>query len=327
MALVTVLIVNWNSGELLSECLKYLMQQTVKPEQIIVLDNASSDGSIETVMSFENVSLKRSDTNLGFAAGNNRIIAECDSEFVALLNPDAFPEPDWLENLLKAASIHPEVAAFGSRQLDQSNPEYLDGIGDNYHMSGLVWRQQHGLKQQSADLEQREIFSPCAAAALYRRQAVMDVGGFDEGYFCYIEDVDLGFRLRLAGQFAMYVPDAVVHHVGSASTGGQHSDFAVYHGHRNLVWTYIKNMPGVLFWMLLPLHMLMNFLIIILFVLRGQGKVILRSKWDALKGIPNTWRKRRVIQANRVASIGDILRVLDKSIMPVRLFKLRRHIE
>lgn len=321
---VTVLIVNWNSGTMLAECLQHLMVQTVKPVRIIVLDNASSDASINVVQSFENVVLENSDINLGFAAGNNSILDECDSEFVALLNPDAFPQPDWLENLLKAASIYPEGAAFGSLQLDQSNPEYLDGIGDNYHMSGLVWRKRHGAKQQPADLEQREIFSPCAAAALYRRQAVMDVGGFDEDFFCYIEDIDLGFRLRLAGYKAMYVPEAVVHHVGSATTGGQHSDFAVYHGHRNLVWTYIKNMPGILFWVLLPLHLLMNLSIIILFVLRGQVKVILSSKWDAIKGIPQAWRKRHVIQKNRVATIGDIWQVLDKHFVPFGLTKFKK---
>jgi GT2 family glycosyltransferase len=254
---------------------------------------------------------------LGFAAGNNLALAGCNSEFIALLNPDAFPEPDWLEKLLASASSNPDVVAFGSRQLDQSNPEYLDGIGDNYHMSGLVWRERHGVQQLPSDLIQREIFSPCAAAALYRRQAVVDVGGFDEDFFCYVEDVDLGFRLRLAGYKTMYVPDAIVHHVGSATTGGQHSDFAVYHGHRNLVWAYIKNMPGILFWALLPLHLVMNISAIVLFSFRGQSRIILKAKWDAIKGVPRAWRKRREIQAKRVATIGDIWRVLDKSLLPL----------
>ncbi len=316
---VTVLIVNWNSGEMLSTCIKHLTKQTLKPIQIIVLDNASSDDSINTVKPFENIQLLKVDTNLGFATGNNRLIAECDSEFIALLNPDAFPESDWLENLLMAALTNPQVAAFGSRQLDQSNPEYLDGVGDNYHISGLVWRDRHGCRQKPTDLKQREIFSPCAAAVLYRRQAVIDVGGFDEDYFCYVEDVDLGFRLRLAGYHSMYVPDAVVHHVGSATTGGQHSDFSVYHGHRNLVWTFIKNMPGVLFWLLLPIHIMMSLVTIVWFTLRGLGKVILRAKWDAIKGLPRMWRKRKQIQKNRVASISNIWRVLDKRLIPARL--------
>jgi GT2 family glycosyltransferase len=310
--------VNWNSGELLAECLDRLMVQTVQPEQVLIVDNASSDDSTDAIDNLENILLQRADVNLGFAAGNNLAMAECNSEYVAMLNPDSFPEPEWLENLFMAVSTNPDVVAFGSRQLDQSNPEYLDGIGDAYHMSGLVWRERHGVQQLPSDLIQREIFSPCAAAALYRRQAFVDVGGFDEDFFCYVEDVDLGFRLRLAGHKAIYVPDAIVHHVGSASTGGKHSDFAVYHGHRNLVWAYIKNMPGILFWVLLPLHLMMNLSAIILYGFRGQTGVILKAKWDAIKGIPWAWRKRKEIQANRIAAIGDIWSALHKGLIPLQ---------
>jgi GT2 family glycosyltransferase len=192
----------------------------------------------------------------------------------------------------------------------------IDGVGDVYHFSGLVWRRGYGRPVTSTDLVAGEIFSPCAGAALYRREALAKVTGFDEDYFCYVEDVDLGFRLRLAGFRSMYVPDAVVHHVGSATTGGQHSDFAVYHGHRNLVWTYVKNMPGWLFWACLPSHIAMNLLAVGVFAWRGKGKVILRAKRDALLGLPGMWRKRRDIQSRRVAPIGEIWRVLDKRLMP-----------
>ena len=212
LASVTVLIFNWNSGQLLSECLKHLLMQTVRPARVIVLDNASADPSVDALGLCSNVTLQRAGTNLGFAAGNNRILAECDSEFIALLNPDAFPEPVWLENLLRATLANPDVASFGSRQLNYANTEYLDGIGDSYHVSGLVWRERYGEKLQSTDFEPREIFSPCAAAALYRRQAVMDVGGFDEDFFCYKEDVDLAWRLRLYGWKTMYQPEAIAFH-------------------------------------------------------------------------------------------------------------------
>ena len=104
------------------------MAQTIQPVQILVLDNASTDNSIENVGRFENISILKSDKNLGFAAGNNLALDECNSEFIALLNPDAFPEPGWLENLLMAATANPDVSAFGSRQLQQSNPDYLDGL-------------------------------------------------------------------------------------------------------------------------------------------------------------------------------------------------------
>jgi len=150
----------------------------------------------------------------------------------------------------------------------------------------------------------------------------VDVGGFDEDYFCYVEDIDVGFRLRLAGHKAMYVPGAVVHHVGSAARGGRHSDFSVYHGHRNLVWTYVKNMPAPLFWLLLPLHLLLNLVSVVWFISHGKGRVILRAKRDAIMGLRRMWVKRRVIQVARVASVWHIWRVLDKRLLASRRNRL-----
>jgi GT2 family glycosyltransferase len=317
-ASVTVIIVNWNSGALLKKCLDALELQTLKPHRILVVDNASRDDSLRSAAGRERVEVLPQAANLGFAAGNNLALRHCDTAFVALLNPDAFPEPKWLQSLLEAAAAHPAAAAFGSRQLTAEDPALLDGIGDRYHASGLVWRDRHGVLQTAGDLVPREIFAPCAAAALYRRPAVVAAGGFDEDFFCYVEDVDLGFRLRLAGHGARYVPAAVVHHVGSGTTGGQQGDFPVYHGHRNLVWTFVKNMPGPLFWLLLPLHLLLNVTTILWFALRGRGRIILASKRDALLGLPRAWAKRRMIQAQRTVGIGAIWKALDRRLWPTR---------
>lgn len=315
---VTVVIVNWNSGALLTHCLEGLAEQSCQPKRVLVIDNGSSDGSLDQIGQANHVSVRYAGRNLGFAQANNRAVAECDTEWVALLNPDAFPEPSWLEGLVKVAQQHPDSASFGSRQMVHGSRLVVDGTGDVYHLSGLAWRSGYGRRVSSADRISKEIFSPCAGAALYRRSAFLEIGGFDEDYFCYAEDVDLGFRLRLAGFKSMYVADSVVQHVGSASSGGRHSDFSVYHGHRNLVWTFIKNMPGVLFWLLLPVHILLNMVTLVYFTLRGQGRVIMRAKWDAVKGVPAAWRKRRAIQKFRKASIRDIWRVLDKRLIPSR---------
>ncbi len=315
---VTVIIVNWNGGTMLKECLLHLTKQTYIPSCIMVMDNGSTDGSDIYAEEVAGVTLLRLGKNLGFAAANNRALEKCDTDFVALLNPDAFAEPVWLEKLIYAAQSYPDVAAFGSRQLIHGSIDQLDGIGDIYHISGLVWRNGYGRTQTNADLITREIFSPCAGAVLYSRDVLQQLGGFDEDYFCYVEDVDLGFRLRLAGYQSIYVPDAVVHHVGSATTGGHHSDFSVYHGHRNLVWTFLKNMPGILFLALLPLHVFLNIISIIYFVIIGKGRLIIRSKKDAIKGIPVMLKKRRTIQKNRRSSIYDIWRVLDKRVFPSR---------
>lgn len=317
---VTVVIVNWNGERFLERCLSALMSQTAKPYEIILVDNASSDGSREIARRFPLVRLLALDQNAGFARGNNLAIAAAaaDSEWVALLNPDAFADPCWLEELLLSARANPDFDVFGSCLVNASDPEVLDGAGDVYHMSGLVWRMGHGWRMSASPAGEREIFSPCAAAALYRRSALVEAGGFDEDYFCYVEDVDLGFRLRLAGHRCLYVPRSVAHHVGSGTTGGKHSGFAVYHGHRNLVWTYVKDMPGLLFWWCLPLHLAMNVAALVWFTMRGQGTVIVRAKLDALRGLAAAWRKRRDVQAMRVVSATEIWRMLDTRLLPVR---------
>lgn len=315
---VTVVIVNWNGEQFLDRCLTALLAQMVAPYEIILLDNASTDGSLEIVGRFPSVRLMALNENTGFARGNNLAIeaASEESEWIALINPDAFAAPRWLETLLAAAESKPGFDVFGSKLVNAADSTLLDGTGDACHISGLVWRTAHGVPVSHLGESECEIFSPCAAAALYRRSALLEVGGFDEDFFCYVEDVDLGFRLRLAGYRCLYVPKSVVHHVGSGTTGGKNSDFCVYHGHRNLVWTFVKDMPGLLFWLLLPLHLVLNLVSIVWFALRGQGRVVWRAKRDALLGLPKMWRKRRQIQKSRIASISDIWRVLDKHLIP-----------
>ncbi len=317
---VTVIIVNWNGERFLDRCLSALLAQTVAPHEIIVVDNASSDGSLDLVRRFPSVRLLAQDRNLGFARGNNLAIEEAaaESEWIALLNPDAFVEPRWLEALLSATRDYPAFEVFASKLVSAADPAVLDGAGDAYHVSGLVWRRGHGAPVASVSEQVREEFSPCAAAALYQRRILVEAGGFDEDYFCYLEDLDLGFHLRLAGYRCLYVSASVAHHVGSGTTSGQHSDFAVYHGHRNLVWTYVKNMPWLLFWAFLPLHLAMNLVTLTVFTWRGQGLTMLRAKRDALKGIPKMWWKRRSIQSSRIATVREIWRLMDKSIIPIR---------
>jgi GT2 family glycosyltransferase len=250
--------------------------------------------------------------NSGFAAGTNRGIALVpDVEWIALLNPDAFPEAEWLERLLAAANAHPEYAFFASRQVMAQDPSRLDGTGDAYGVSGFAWRRDRGRPAAGVGLEPGEVFGPCAAAALYRRAALEEVGGLDESFFCYFEDVDLAFRLRLAGHRCLYVPDAVVHHVGAASSG-RGSDFAVYHGHRNLVWTFVKNMPAPLLALYWPHHLLLDFVSLAWFTLRGQGRAIWRAKRDALRGLPRVLRQRREVQARRRVGSWQLRRLMER---------------
>ena len=309
--LVTVVIVNFNGGDMVCQCLAALARQSFQDFTTVVVDNNSTDGSVASIRAqHPQVHVLALAANAGFAGGvNHALRTHASSPLVALLNPDAFPAADWLENLVAATSRHPEFAAFGSRMFSDTEQQTLDGVGDAYHVSGLPWRQGHGCPNSPRHDSAREIFAPCAAAALYRRSALDAVGLMDEDFFLYAEDVDLGFRLRLAGYRALYVPQASIQHVGSAFVG-RNSDFQVYHGHRNLVWVYVKNMPGLLLWLFLPLHMALNLVTLLWFCLRGKAGVILRAKRDAIRGIPHYWAKRQSVQSRRKASVWAILRQL-----------------
>ena len=314
---VAAVIVNWNSWDYLIKCITALQKQTVQFDRIVVVDNASDEIDYSIITNWPHrVEFIQAPANLGFAKGNNIAFDFLKAyEFVALVNPDAYLEKDWLENMLSASQRYPKIASFASCLVMANNHNKWDGYGDTYHISGLAWRNGHGQFLNEKYQIEQDVFSACAAAALYRFDALQEAGGFDEDYFCYMEDVDLGFRLRLLGYSCVLVPNAIAYHVGSATTGGERSDFALYHGHRNLVWTYIKNMPGFLFWVLLPLHLIMNLVSIIQFVIVGQGLVILRAKWDALKGVKLMLCKRKQIQAMRKVSVSDIWRVMDKKIL------------
>ncbi len=247
--------------------------------------------------------------NKGFAIANNIGARLAHGKRIALLNADAYPEPDWLEKLLKAAETNPEYTSFSSRQIQFNVPDLLDGAGDAYHISGLAWRNGYKLSSKTYGLEQQEVFSACAAAALYSREEFLKVSGFDEDYFSYFEDVDLGFRLRLSGAKCLYVPEAVVHHVGSASTG-KRSDFSVYYGYRNMIWTFVKNMPAPLFWIFLPLHISAILFFAVYLTLRGQGKIIWKAIFDAIRGLPKMIEKRKSIQKNKNIRSGELLKVM-----------------
>lgn len=282
-----------------------------------MLDNGSSDnGHTEWKENHLklNITLKELKSNFGFAVANNIGARLAQGKWIALLNADAFPEPDWLEKLLKAAEENPEFSVFASRQLQANSPKLLDGAGDAYHMTGLAWRQHYNQPAQDYGHEFEEVFSACPTAALYSREEFINIGGFDEDYFSYFEDVDLGFRLRLSGAKCLYVPEAVVHHVGSASTG-KRSDFSVYYGYRNMIWTFVKDMPSPLFWLFLPLHVSAILFFAVYLTLRGQGKVIWKAIFDALRGLPKMLEKRKAIQKNIKIKPSDLLKVMSTGLL------------
>ena len=312
----SIIIVNWNGERFLPDCLEAVFSQTRAPDEVIVIDNGSDDGSLAAIEKYrDNIVVIESSKNLGFAAACNLGALEAKGDWLIFLNPDAFPDTDWLDSYESAIRRNPNVVSFTGLLLSQDRC-CIDGAGDVYHISGLAWRRLHGTPVSQAAAFEQQVFSACGASSVVKREIFIAVGGFDEDFFCYMEDVDLGFRLQLLGYQCLLVPDAVARHIGSASTGIR-SEFVTYHGHRNLEWTFVKNMPIVILLTVLPLHLLLILVSLVLFTLRGQGRVIVRAKYDAVIQLPKFWRKRKKIQYSRRRSVTGLLQVLNKSVFPL----------
>jgi N-acetylglucosaminyl-diphospho-decaprenol L-rhamnosyltransferase len=307
LARVSILIVAYKSRAHLPRLFDCLALQTDQDFETILIDNASPDGTLpDEVTTTRATHFVQNDTNTGFAVANNQAARLASGEWLIMLNPDAFPQPDWLSQLMAASERYPNVTAFGSSQLLDENPALLDGAGDVYHAAGIPFRGGY-LRPVPADLVDGEAFTPCAAAALWRADVFADLGGFEESFFCYCEDVDLGFRHRLAGGRIVQVASAKVRHMGSASSG-RLSDFAVYHGTRNRMWTFIRCMPGILFWVMLLPHLGATLLLYAHTAWRGAGAAYGRGLHHALASLPQVWQQRQAIQRSRKVKLGALLR-------------------
>lgn len=307
---VAVVVVAFQSGAYLQRCLDALAAQTVAPAEILVIDNASKDGAPQAARLPDGARLVRFEENVGFAAANNRAAGMVATRWLALLNPDAFAEPGWLAALVAAGEAHPEAAAFAALQFMDAEPSRLDGAGDVVHACGVFFRGGYG-RPAPASLPEGEVFAACAAAGLYRREVFLAAGGFDERFFCYCEDVDLSYRLRLYGWRVRLAPKARVRHVGSASSG-RRSDFAVRHGTRNRLWTLVKNTPLALAPLVAALHAAALSLLLLRDIIRAprEAQATFAGLRQALGGLGPMLAARRGVQRRRTVSTLAIARAL-----------------
>jgi len=303
----TIIVVTYNSARWLERQTAALATQTEKSWRLVVVDNASEVERPRTGAFPFDVEIIQNERNVGFAEANNIAALDRQTPYLVFLNPDAFPEPRWLAALLRTAREHPAAAAIGSTQVRYGAPDILDGIGDVLHATGLAYRAGYGKRGHVPPLG--ETFAACGAAMLVRREAFEAVGGFDSRYFCYFEDVDLCFRLRLLGHRVLQTPDAVVAHVGGGSAGAR-SAFAEFHGARNRLWTFIKCMPGPLMWLMLPAHLIATALVATLAPIRGRGLHAWRGILAGLVGLGPILQSRRTIQKARKTSLFDIASAL-----------------
>lgn len=319
--LASVVIVNWNGVKHLDECLAALRAQTLRDAlEVIVVDNGSTDGSLDVLRQHGDlVRVLQNEKNVGFAAGCNQGIRASDAEYIALLNNDAVVEPTWLDELVRAMRSSPDVGSCTSKILSYYDHSVLDNAGHVVFGDGLTrGRGRLEIDRGQFDREE-EVFCFSGCAALLRRAMLDDVGMFDESFFAYCEDADLGLRARLRGWRCRYVPTAVAYHKFSASSDA-FSAFKALHVERNRLWLALKDLPWPLL-VLSPLYTAQRYWWQAYGALTGRGasgrfternsrlalaRILLTAYLQALAGFPRAWRERKTIQSRRTVSAIDV---------------------
>jgi GT2 family glycosyltransferase len=291
---VVVVILNWNGKQYLEPCLHSVFSQKYQDLAVILVDNGSSDGSLDLVRTcFPQVRIIENKENRGFAAANNQAIRASASEFIATLNNDTEVEPGWLEALVQAMDTDSRIGMCASKMMLADRRDVVESAGIAVDKAGISW----GIREESTshldEVKSQFVFGPCAGAALYRRSMLDDIGLFDEDFFAYLEDVDLAWRAQWADWKCVYVPEAVVYHVHSA-TGKEGSPFKNRLLGRNKIWMLCKNYPFPSWLWYAPLILVYDLMAVGYAIAAGRHGAV-RGRLAALLKIPATLAKRRQV--------------------------------
>lgn len=284
---VSVVTPNYNGKDFLYAYFESLIKNSNEIGEVIIVDNGSTDGSQEFIRNYREkvdfpIVLIENSQNLGFAEAVNQGISKARHDYVFSLNNDTVVEKSAILELLNLLNTDERIFSASSKMVQFNNPELIDDAGDDYTL--LAYTKKRGNNQNlNKFIEVSEVFSSCAGAALYRKDLLEELGGFDSEFFAYMEDVDLGYRARINGYKNLFCPNAVVYHIGSATTGSQYNEFKVRLAARNNVWVVYKNLPipqkivNILF-------LFLGFLIkYVFFLKKGFGPTYLNGLKEGLK--------------------------------------------
>jgi len=320
--LVSVVVVNWNGKRFLEKCLSSLYAQSYRSFEVIFIDNGSKDGSVEFVRTnFPDAVVIENKENLGFAAANNQGIKVARGKYIATLNNDTEVDRDWLKNLVSAAESSEErMGMLAPKILNMQEPGKIDSVGGLLIYGDGIARGRGRSEEDRGQYDRvEEIFFPSACSALYLKKMLDEIGHFDEDFFAYCEDTDLGLRARLAGWKALSVPSAVVYHHYSGSAG-RYSEMKAFLVERNHVWVALKNLPVTMVF-LMPFYTMRRWLVQLMHIIRGKGATskyvrevspakiafaLMSAYISALKGLPATLNKRLGIRKKRVVSDREL---------------------
>jgi GT2 family glycosyltransferase len=312
--LLSIIIPHYNAKAFLGPCLEALERQSYSCFEVILVDNGSSDGSVElTRHSYPKVKIVELGQNLGLTGAINRGVAQASGEIVVALNNDTEVAPGWAQALVDALQAYPDAGIVASKMLLFNQRDKLHSAGDGFGTDGIpinrgVWQQDTG--QYDSD---RYIFGGCGGAVAYRRDMLVDIGLFDEELFMYLEDVDLNWRAQLAGYRAVFAPRAVVYHHLSASGGGV---VASYYTGRNTIFVLAKDLPGAIFrryWRRI-IGAQMRIAVEALRAWRGEAaRARLRGQLAGVWGLPKWLAKRHLVQQKKRVSDAYLESLLTSS--------------
>jgi GT2 family glycosyltransferase len=317
--LVSVVIPTFRGLSLLRSCLGGLQAQTLPDHEVIVVDNASDDGTPEFVRgAFPHVRVVELTANAGFGVAVNAGVGIARGEYVALLNNDAFPNPDWLSELVACARRHPDAASIASKILFRADPSAIDGAGDVLTLALKAYRRGLGEPADGRYTEEEQVFSASGTACLWRAETFRRLGGFDESYFAYYEDVDLGFRARLAGYECWFAPRAVVLHEGAGtSRGALWRTFESFHSVRNRWLMIAKDAPTR--WLALNLHRILvgELMSLARALVRGEMKLVFRAYADVVRSRARVRGQRAQVQSEGRVSYGELRALVTRGLPPI----------
>lgn len=321
---LTVAVLSYDGRPLLEGLLPSLAAQDFRDFHTVVVDNGSSDGTAAWLAEeWPNVQVVPLPENVGVTAALNVCVRAAGAEFVALLNNDIELDRLALGELVRTLRDHPEAGSAGAKLVSFHDRSTLDGAGDVFDWAGTGWRRGHGEPDDGRYDVPEAVFGACGGAALYRREALAEVGPFDESFFAFVEDTDWALRAQLAGWSCRYVPTAVVYHIGSATLGAGMTDFTRYHLWRNGIWLVAKDYPLAAMLRHLPRLLYVQAAQLVLATRARRLGLWARIMYDAARGLPGVLRRRRAVQGTRRVRVRD-LEATVRAGHPARRWRIRR---
>lgn len=317
--LVSIILVNWNGKAYIGECLRTLGNITYRPYEVIVVDNASIDGSVSYIkQSFPKVRVIENKKNIGFAQGNNTALPITRGKFVLLLNTDTTVDPRFLTQLVESIQRDESIGVVQPKVLLASEKERIDSVGAFFLPTGLLYHfGREKIEMMPQYSHPMKIFTAKGVCMLIRKSVIDNIGLFDPDYFAYFEETDFCMRVWLSGFSVWYEPKARVYHQGGAAFGKEITPFIYFHSVKNMVCTYLKNLSLFRCFTTIPSLVIFHLLGMVFFFFKGKfaiSRAIWSGLWWNVRYVGATYRKRQRIQSLRRVADGDYLADVTKPV-------------